>query len=134
MVNELEEAAIWDAAPATPGRARSLVEGLLRRCGLTELVPAATLLTSEVVTNAVTHVGGTIGVRVIVRPPAVRVEVEDTSQQPPIPSGASQAATGGRGLHLVEAFASHWGTAREAQGKVVWFELAADEGRQASNG
>jgi anti-sigma regulatory factor (Ser/Thr protein kinase) len=134
MVNQLEDEATWEAAPATPGRARVLVEQLLRRCGLTELVPTATLLTSEVVTNAVLHVGGTIALRVTCRPPGVRVEVADTSGQLPVAGDPPQASTGGRGLQLVEALASDWGTCRDGPGKIVWFELGVDGGRPASNG
>jgi anti-sigma regulatory factor (Ser/Thr protein kinase) len=133
MVNQLEDAATWEAAPATPGRARALVEQLLRRCGLTDLVPTATLLTSEVVTNAVLHAGGTIVVRVTCRPPAVRVEVEDSNGQLPVAADPPHASTGGRGLQLVEALASDWGTTRDGPGKVVWFEVAVDQGRRASN-
>ncbi|MDQ1429688.1 MAG: hypothetical protein QOF40_290, partial [Actinomycetota bacterium] len=118
MRQQLEDAATWEAAPATPARARALVEQLLKRSGLTELAPTATLLTSEVVTNAVLHVGGTIAVRVTCRPPAVRVEVGDSSEQAPVPGEPSRTSTGGRGLQLVEALASDWGTSNEGPGKV----------------
>jgi anti-sigma regulatory factor (Ser/Thr protein kinase) len=131
MVKQLEDAATWEAAPATPRRARVFVEKLLNRSGLAELAPTATLLTSEVVTNAVMHVGGTIAVRVTCRPAAVRVEVGDSSGQLPVPGEPSQASTGGRGLQLVEALASDWGTASEGPGKIVWFEIAVDEGWRA---
>jgi anti-sigma regulatory factor (Ser/Thr protein kinase) len=129
----VQDAAIWEAAPATPGRARALVEQLLRRSGFAELVPTATLLTSEVVTNAVLHVGGTISVRVMCRPSGVRVEVEDTSEQVPVPGDPSRSSTSGRGLQLVEALATDWGATREGVGKIVWFELTAGAAPRASN-
>jgi hypothetical protein len=134
MVDQLETAATWEAAPGTPRRARLLVEELLRRGGLGELVPTATLLTSEVVTNAVLHIGGPITLRVSCRPGTVRVEVCDTGEQFAVPGAPSEGATAGRGLQLVEALASDWGTTGDASGKTVWFELAATEARQASSG
>src|SRR4030088_230137 len=92
MVKQLEDAATWEAAPATPRRARLFVEKLLNRSGLAELAPTATLLTSEVVTNAVMHVGGSTAVRVTCRPAAVRVEGGDSSEQLPV---SGDPATGG---------------------------------------
>jgi anti-sigma regulatory factor (Ser/Thr protein kinase) len=130
MANQLEDAAIWEASPTTPARARGLVEQLLCRCDLEELLPTAALLTSEVVTNAVMHAGGTIVVRVACRPPRLRVEVADSSEQIPVPGSPLSSATSGRGLQLVEALASDWGTTREGQGKTVWFELAVEAPRR----
>ena len=132
MVN-VQDAAIWEAAPTTPGRARALVEQLLCRSGFGELVPTATLLTSEVVTNAVLHVGGTISVRVMCRPSGVRVEVEDTSGQVPVRGDPSHSSTSGRGLEIVEALATDWGATREGAGKIVWFELTEEAAPRASN-
>jgi hypothetical protein len=34
---------------------------------------------------------------------------------------------GGRGLRLVDALASDWGTERDARSKRVWFEVAVSE-------
>jgi anti-sigma regulatory factor (Ser/Thr protein kinase) len=134
MVEQVEGTATWEADPATPSRARALVERVLRRCGLAELVPTAALLTSEVVTNAVMHVGGAIAVRVTCRPRGLRVEVGDHGPPLFVPGAPTPASTSGRGLQLVDALASEWGTSRDATGKVVWFELAVDQGRRASNG
>ena len=132
MIEELEDTATWEAEPATPGRARALVEQVLCRVGQAELAPTATLLTSEIVTNAVVHVGGPVAVRVKCRPALLRVEVADTSELPPVPAEAITTSTGGRGLHLVEALATRWGTTRDDAGKIVWFELAVDAGPPAS--
>lgn len=132
MIEELEDTATWEAEPATPGRARALVEQVLCRSGHAELVPTATLLTSEIVTNAVVHVGGPVAVRVTFGPSGLRVEVSDTSARPPVRTDAAAGATGGRGLHLVDALATRWGTTRDGDGKVVWFELAVDVGPPAS--
>ena len=54
----------------------------------------------------------------------VRVEVTDESELLPERVLPSEARTGGRGLLLVDAFASDWGVESQVRGKTVWFELA----------
>lgn len=116
--------------PADPGsvrRARAVVRGQLRAWGLDDLGDVAALLVSELVTNALRHAGGPIGVR-LVRPsgtaPGLLVEVSD-----PLPDLPRERAPGldeesGRGLRLVASSARRWGTRPGASGKTVWFELA----------
>ncbi len=127
MVREFEDAASWEATPATPARARVFVERLVRQCSRPELIPTATLLTSEMVTNAVVHVGGIVDLRVSCRLDRVRVEVRDTSGRLPVTGDPAHATTSGRGLHLLDALADAWGSGRDGAGKVMWFELNADE-------
>ena len=113
--------------PTSPAEARRFVGEVLRDHGVDtgEVVEAALLLTSELVTNAVLHAAGTINIDVDLDLTAVRVEVGDTSHEGPTPREAGDAeATSGRGLHLVEAMARAWGVNRQPDdGKVVWFEL-----------
>ena len=112
--------------PTSPGEARRFVGEVLRDHGLAtgEVVEAALLLTSELVTNAVLHAAGSIKVDVDLDLTAVRVEVADENEQRPAPRQASPEDTSGRGLHLVEAIARAWGVEQERDdGKVVWFEL-----------
>jgi anti-sigma regulatory factor (Ser/Thr protein kinase) len=115
------------ARSTSPGEARRFVGDVLRHRGLarTEVVEAAVLLTSELVTNAVLHAAdGTINVDVDLDLTAVRVEVADASEERPAPRVAAPDDTSGRGLHLVEAMARAWGVERPREdGKVVWFEL-----------
>lgn len=54
----------------------------------------------------------------------LRVEVDDTSPQPPRMQEPDR--TGGRGLLLVDQLASTWGVRRHAHHKTVWAELALD--------
>ena len=98
----------------------------------------ATLLTSELVTNAVIHpglrAGGSVGLRITVFGNRIRVEVTDTGSGfdaatlPPARPGEA----GGHGLFVVDGLSSRWGTTRRAVsggvaagGEVfcVWFEL-----------
>jgi hypothetical protein len=98
---------------------------------------AATLLTSEIVTNAIQHTksgveGGTVTVVVIGVPSGVLVEIIDEgSAGTPIVKGDLYAAEG-HGLFLVQHLAAQWGYLRDPAGTTVWFHLqAADEPRQA---
>ena len=87
----------------------------------------AMLLTSELVTNAILHSAteGDIEVAVDLRGPVVRVEVSDTSSDPPRVRRLDLTATSGRGLALVAALATAWGVERiPNDGKRVWFEVA----------
>ncbi|WP_327393164.1 ATP-binding protein [Streptomyces sp. NBC_01186] len=115
--------------------ARLLVERQLDEWGLPRTDPlslALTAVTAELAANASTH-GRTPGrdfeVRLSLTPARIRVEVSDTQpdRRPPVQAGSAPApdtATGGRGLLLVEAFASRWGCeSRDACVKTVWAEV-----------
>jgi len=97
----------------------------------------ATLLTSEIVTNAIVHTksgveGGTVTIVVIGVPRGVLVEIIDGgSAGTPVVKGDLYAADG-HGLFLVQNLAAQWGYLREPAGTTVWFHLAAaDEPQQA---
>jgi len=116
--------------PAAPARARAeLREALGDRVGETDRA-TLTLLTSELVTNAVIHsradAGDTVSLRISMYPGRVRIEVTDpgsgfeVADLPPRPRDF-----GGHGLVVVEGLSSRWGTTREGPdgGFRVWFEL-----------
>jgi sigma-B regulation protein RsbU (phosphoserine phosphatase) len=83
------------------------------------------LLASELATNAIFH--GVSPVTVIARydGAVVRVEVGDGSRELPAPRDARDSDEGGRGMHLVEALSSGWGSLPTREGKRVWFEVPA---------
>lgn len=91
---------------------------------------AATLMTSELVTNAIQHTrsgdGGEVTVTVIGLPDGVLVEVTDqgSAQAPVVRNDLYTAA--GHGLYLVQQFAAQWGYLRAPAGSTVWFHLTAD--------
>jgi anti-sigma regulatory factor (Ser/Thr protein kinase) len=100
---------------------------------------AATLLTSELVTNAIQHTnsgapGGTVTVVVIEVPGGVLVEVvDDGSAGTPVVKGDLYAAEG-HGLFLVQQLAAQWGFLRDGPGTTVWFHLpGADEPSRPRN-
>ena len=111
------------AEPESAAEARRFTVDVLRQWGVADLIDTATLLVSELVTNAVLHARSKIVVRVDVDGHRLRVEVrDDTANTPQVrPYGAH--ATTGRGLLLVETLATRWGFKPQGAGKAVWFEL-----------
>jgi phosphoserine phosphatase RsbU/P len=116
----------------TPAAARAVVRGLLAEAQLDELLDEALLLTTELTTNAVIHAGTELDIEVIADDNGLSVTVMDfaggTLGQLPGPTGGDPAGTTelaerGRGLLLVDHFASSWGTTHHANGKGVWFRL-----------
>lgn len=88
----------------------------------------ASLLVSELVTNAITHDGvGPGGVMMSVRVARgrLRVDVYDTSGVLPEPERDTPVdAETGRGLLLVETLSDQWGCYRTPGGKAVYFTLS----------
>ncbi|WEH15518.1 ATP-binding protein [Streptomyces sp. VNUA24] len=116
--------------PAEPGAvrdARAVVRRQLHAWDLDALVDITVLLVSELVTNALRHATGPIGVR-LVRPSgpsdALLVEVSDPLPDPPRERAADVDDESGRGLRLVACSSRAWGTRPGEAGKTVWFELA----------
>jgi anti-sigma regulatory factor (Ser/Thr protein kinase) len=89
----------------------------------------ARLLVSEVTTNALRHTAsgaaeGGFRVSYELREDRLRVEVYDAgARTAPQRRARDLEAPGGRGLELVDALASRWGTLGGLDGRVVWFEL-----------
>jgi PAS domain S-box-containing protein len=110
-----------DAQPANVRDARELARETLATWGLTELSETVELLVSELVTNAVCHGAGDIGLRLI-RAGSLLCEVRDDGYELPTLRSADVTAEDGRGLQLVTALAERWGAQRTPTGKVVWFE------------
>ena len=121
-VTELALSCAWSAAR----HAREFVTVFLARHGLEELCDAATLVTSELVTNVLVHTDSVPTVRVLVAVDLVRVEVEDACPVLPVAGILDPTAACGRGLVLVDQLTQRWGVTRMAgRGKAVWFELEA---------
>ncbi len=104
-------------------RARSVIRRPLRRWGLTDLLPTAELLVSELVTNAVRYAQGKIGLRLVLENGLVCEVLDDSAALPRLrhPDDSDER---GRGLQVVSQLAQRWGARRAASGKVVWCELA----------
>lgn len=106
--------------------ARRFVRGVLAGRASSDLVETASLIASELVTNAVLHAGTSITVTVE-RSDAgtVRLEVADHSPGPPAPRHYSEDSATGRGLIMVDALAERWGVDPDEPepGKTIWVEI-----------
>jgi anti-sigma regulatory factor (Ser/Thr protein kinase) len=116
--------------PEQVGQARAFVARTLGTNEVGADADAATLLTSEIVTNAIQHTksgvdGGTVTIVVIGLSGGVLVEIiDDGSAGTPVVKGDLYAAEG-HGLFLVQHLAAQWGYLRDATGTTVWFHLPA---------
>jgi anti-sigma regulatory factor (Ser/Thr protein kinase) len=106
--------------------ARRLVEDALQACSPvipTDRKDTAVLIAGEIVTNAVVHGGGWFLLHVDARPDRLRVEVTDSSPGQPRILTMTGEREHGRGMAIVDAIATAWGTEHLGTHKVVWFEL-----------
>lgn len=123
LANEVESA----------GSARRFVETTLSEWDWHDDLEVVKLLVSELVTNAVVHADSDAEVVVQLTPSTLHVEVLDSSFEMPVLRRAAEGDTSGRGLALVETFASAWGVRPLPHGKSVWFEVPrtmASDGRR----
>jgi serine phosphatase RsbU (regulator of sigma subunit)/anti-sigma regulatory factor (Ser/Thr protein kinase) len=91
------------------------------------LVDDATLLISELVTNAVVHAGTTADIVCRIDDGLV-IEVSDRHPARMLrrDEGDGRGDEGGRGLHLVAAISDEWGITYRRDRKTVWCRLAFD--------
>ena len=108
------------SAPAT---ARRFLRQQLSHSTLDGLRDLTELLASELTGNVVLHVGSPMTVRISHHGSTVRVEIDDDSTDAPVLAQTDPFADRGRGLMLLNALASDWGTRYRDNGKTVWFEL-----------
>ena len=89
------------------------------------------LLTSELVTNAITHSrsrrrGGAVQVVIAESDAGVRIQVCDQGSELSAPVVRGEVfASDGHGLFLVQSLADQWGYVRDDNGTTVWFWIAA---------
>jgi anti-sigma regulatory factor (Ser/Thr protein kinase) len=88
-----------------------------------ELIDAAELMTSELVSNCVRHAQTDFEVRICARE-EVRIEVRDSGEGSPRVLSPTPREPTGRGLRIVDAMSQRWGVNSEPSGKVVWFTIA----------
>jgi len=117
--------------PESARQARLWVGDVLARLGRHDLVDAAELGVSELVTNAILHADPPIIVRVRGTRAHPRIEVRDNSKHPPevnieMTDEDNLLSTIGRGLGIVALYSSTWGSELVADGKTVWFEPHTD--------
>ncbi|MFD8927520.1 SpoIIE family protein phosphatase [Streptomyces mirabilis] len=115
--------ASWDVPsdPSAVADVRAAAARLLDDWDMKEEAFTLELILSELVTNAIRHATGPIGVRLI-RDRSLICEVSDGSSVSPHLRRATTMDEGGRGLFLVAQFADRWGTRYTSDGKVIWTE------------
>lgn len=105
--------------------ARRFVREALAGLDLADVVDAAEICVSELVTNAVLHARTGVTVRTGVVGPVVRLEVQDGSTVAPRRLVHTMGSATGRGMELVALLARSWGVDLvDDRMKTVWCELA----------
>ncbi|WP_459980386.1 ATP-binding protein [Nocardioides sp. AN3] len=110
------------------GLARRHLREMLRQQAVDEdTIDDAALCLSEITTNAVLHTGAASYVQVSVDEDEIRVAVRDEGSplghQPGLLDPDEALPVAGRGLQIVEALSSRWGSEPDDDGTTVWFVL-----------
>lgn len=117
------------AAATSAAQARKFVAHALEEAGLLHLRDDALLLVTELVTNSFLHAGTAVTLDVRTDAHTATIAVSDGSRAQPAPMAPSAPGANretGRGLLLVDALATAWGTQHDATGKSVWFRLGRE--------
>jgi anti-sigma regulatory factor (Ser/Thr protein kinase) len=119
-----------EANEMAPREARKFVRRHLEKLGLPGLVDDATVVVSELVTNAITAAPDTtIFVALLPESGRVVLEVWDMAPQRPVVQSPDGLATSGRGLRVVQELSMTYGCNQKGRWKVVW-ALLGDESAQ----
>ena len=116
-----------DSVPA----ARSFLAKLLKGWEVSDaVIDDASLLTTELLTNAVVHGTGVVDLSIAVDDGVLHIGVHDHGTERPEVCDVSTDSVGGRGVWLVQSIAQDWGSESVhggEPGKTVWFELTTKQ-------
>jgi serine phosphatase RsbU (regulator of sigma subunit)/PAS domain-containing protein/anti-sigma regulatory factor (Ser/Thr protein kinase) len=117
------QVATWEFPPdlEAVAEARANVGRQLSVWHLDDLAFTTELVVSELVTNAIRHAGGPVGLRLI-RDRSLICEVTDPSNTQPRLVRATDTDEGGRGLFIVAQCTNRWGCRYRQSGKTIWTE------------
>ena len=111
--------------PAAAAEARSLVRAVIRAWQVPVDPDIAVLLTSDLVTNAITHgEGATVTLAIRCSRDHLRIDVYDASRSLPMTADEPAGTETGRGLVLVAALSTERGSFCTPAGKATYFTLA----------
>ena len=112
--------------PGDVPRLRHLVRKQLRAWRLNDAEEVTILLVSELVTNALLHGRPPLELRLTAAGDRVRVEMHDAAgDRPAALEFPPPDSPHGRGIEIVAALSTRWGSIPSTHGKVVWFEVDA---------
>ncbi|WP_234330487.1 SpoIIE family protein phosphatase [Streptomyces acidiscabies] len=136
LLARLPDAPLASATTALPALASSIGDGrsfltkTLTVWNCAHLADDARLLVSEVLTNALQHAQGPLGLHLRRTTADVTIEISDHSPHLPQPRLAAPDDESGRGLLLVDTLADSWGVRPTDDGKTTWFTLQTRRGAQ----
>ncbi len=123
---EMEHRATFELVPEAASQARAVINDELGPAVSGKVLEDATLLVSELVTNAVRHApragSPEVELRLKVDPERVRVVVSDPGGGFLAPRLPTAAESSGWGLYLVDRIADRWGVISTDRNE-VWFEI-----------
>ena len=119
---------MFDRESREIARARHLVGERLRSWGRHDEAPDVELLASELMSNALVHGSGRIGLWIGCTDDRIRLEVSDEGAR--TEPHLTRRPVGGWGLRFVDELADSWGSDAGAGGTVVW----AVRGRSTASG
>jgi len=124
----LEETRRLPGAVTSPGEARQFVRRILTSClppgGPTDdVLDGATLVVSELVTNAVNAGGSSVDVTVLLHRDQLRLTVRDDASGRAVVMHPSNTDNHGRGLIMVQRVSPDWGVDYRDGGKDVWVDI-----------
>ncbi|MFI5958854.1 ATP-binding protein [Cryptosporangium sp. NPDC051539] len=108
---------------ASPGEARRFTRDACAAWHLEAVVDEAAVLVTELTDNAATHARTPFVLTLSYREHYLHIAVHDGAPAPARKHTGSAEPLLGRGLRLVDAFATAWGTLPTAEGKTTWATL-----------
>ncbi len=118
-----EYSQVFLPVPEAVAAVRRFVTEALTHWRELDLVTDATLVASELATNAVLHASSPFRVSVDRSVGVICIAIQDSTSDPAEAQDAGHHDGSGRGMVIVEALARRWGSDSLPTGKVVWAEL-----------
>jgi CheY-like chemotaxis protein/anti-sigma regulatory factor (Ser/Thr protein kinase) len=122
-VADRDGSARFEAEVSSVPLAREFVRRWLHDRGADHVFDEASLIVTELATNAVLHAASPYDVRLSRTEGVVRIEVADADAGTPEPQPFSDVAESGRGIVIVSAISASWGIEAQPHGKITWAEL-----------
>lgn len=122
------------STPSVRSARRRLTDDLTRRGICDEVIGDASLVISEIISNALKHArplsSGQIRVAWDLSSTSLELQVSDGGG-PTLPylQSPTLSSLGGRGLGIVATLCSEWGVRQDAEGTTVWATLSAVQPR-----